>query len=500
MTILRVEGLTLMANGRRVVDDLSFSLAPGETLAMVGESGAGKTLTALALLDLLPAGVVRAAGRLTVDGCDVATASATQPRRLRGGVVGMVFQEPIASLNPLRRIGAQIAEACRLHGPARPDAVLNLLVDVGMDDAPRIAASYPHMLSGGQRQRVAIAIAIAGNPKILLADEPTSSLDASRRGQILELLRSIAAARGLATILITHDLALVARLADRVLVMDRGRNVETAATPEIFARPRHAQTRRLLAARELPALPPFTGGAPVLEVADLSVTFPLVAGPLRRRVGTVAAVQNISFRVHAGETVGLVGESGSGKSTVALAILQLVKYQGRIEILGEDFRRLRAAARRRARTDLQIVFQDPYASLSPRLTIAEIIGEGLTVHAPKLSQQERAGRIAEALHEVGLAPAQGARFARALSGGERQRVAIARALILRPKILVLDEPTSALDATVQAEILRLLAQLQQSRNLAYLLISQDEAVVRAMAHRVLEMKGGRMEEKQELLF
>jgi microcin C transport system ATP-binding protein len=497
VTILRVESLTLLASGRRVVDDLSFSLDAGETLAIVGESGAGKTLTALALLDLLPPGIARAAGRITVDGCDIATAGAAALRRLRGGVVGMVFQEPIASLNPLRRIGAQIAEACRPHGMARPDAVLKLLSDVGMDDTKRIAACYPHMLSGGQRQRAAIAIAIAGNPKILLADEPTSSLDADRQAQILELLRGIAAARGLATILITHDLALVARMADRVLVMDRGRNVETAATAEIFAQPRHPQTRRLLAAREFPPPPPFTGGPPVLDVADLSVTFP---GRWGWRAATAPAVKNISFRLHEGETVGLVGASGSGKSTIALAILQLIKYQGGVRLNGKEFSRLRGAARRRARADLQIVFQDPYASLSPRLTIAQIIGEGLTVHAPTLSRQDRAARIAEALREVGLTTALGDRFPRALSGGERQRVAIARALILRPKILVLDEPTSALDVTAQAEILSLLSQLQQSRNLAYLLISHDEAVIRALAHRILTLREGQIEEKQALLF
>jgi microcin C transport system ATP-binding protein len=492
VTILTVDRLTLCAGEKILVEDLSFALDAGETLAIVGESGAGKTLTALSLLDLLPPGIGRTGGSITIDGIDVGTASRGQLQHLRGGVAGMVFQDPFASLNPLQRIGRQIAEARRLHGNQHPTraAVLRLLEDVGMDDAGRIVDRYPHMLSGGERQRAAIAIAIANNPKILIADEPTSSLDTRRQAQILELLKSIGKTRNLATLLITHDVSLVSRHADRVLVMDRGRDVESGPTGAILTSPRHRQTRRLLAARNLPSPLPCDPGKPVLEVEKLSVTFARRAGPFRRKADAIAAVRDVSFKLHEGETIGLVGDSGAGKSTVALALAQLIKYQGVVRLNGQDLAALDRAQRRRSRADLQIVFQDPYGSLSPRLTIADIVAEGVAIHAPWLSRVERDEKRRAALHEVGLPATIGAKFPHELSGGERQRAAIARALILRPKILILDEPTSALDATIQAEILRLLLSLQQTHQLAYLFISHNMAVIQAMAHRVIRLRDG----------
>jgi microcin C transport system ATP-binding protein len=489
VNILSVERLTLRAGRQTLVDNLSFTLAPHETLAIVGESGAGKTLTALALLDLLPPGLIRAQGRITIDGLDLEAATKAQLRRLRGGGIGFVFQEPIASLNPLQKIGRQIGDAYRLHGRRYPnrETLRALMEDVGMDDAGRILDAYPHTLSGGQRQRAAIAIAIANDPKILIADEPTSALDATRRSQILDLLKSIAKARGMATILITHDLALVARQADRVLVMQRGRAVETAATADIFTAPRHSQTKNLLAARNLPAPLPWDPGPPILEVQNLTVKRPVISGSWRRRTGKRVIAQDISFTLHAGETVGLVGDSGAGKSTIALALLNLVKYQGKITLNGQDLQTLTSEQRRQSRAQLQIVFQDPYSSLSPRLTIGEIVTEGLAIHAPTLTRAARIEQRAAILRDVGLPPEIAEKFPNELSGGERQRVAIARVLILRPKILILDEPTSALDATIQAEILRLLVSLQQSHKLAYLFISHDIEVIRAMAHRTVRL-------------
>jgi microcin C transport system ATP-binding protein len=499
MSLLRVDNLTLAAGGRVLVEDLSFTVAAGETLAIVGESGSGKTLSALNVLNLLPPGITRTAGRVMLDGVDVAGADAATLMRLRGGAAGMIFQEPMSSLNPLQRIGKQIAEAITLHeklprGVLRA-RVLDLLREVGLPDAERRMDDYPHLLSGGQRQRVMIAMALASNPKLLLADEPTTALDVTLEKQILDLIGRERAARGLGVLLITHDLGLVRRYADRVLVMDQGRAVETGTAAEIFSAPKRPQTIRLLAARNLDPAGPADNARPVLEARNLKVVFPVLRGALRRKVGEIAAVDDVSLTLNEGETLGLVGESGSGKSTIALVLLRLLSFRGSVLMEGEDLaglsgRRLRAMRRR-----LQIVFQDPYGSLAPRLTVRDIIAEGLTVHEPGLEPEARAAKVMAALREVGLPANAADRYPHEFSGGQRQRIAIARALILQPKVLVLDEPTSALDVTVQAEILLLLRALQRRHGIAYLFISHDLNVIRALSQRIIVLKSGKIVEE-----
>ena len=498
MSLLNVTGLTLRAAGRTLVDNLSFSVAAGEMLAIVGESGSGKTLSALSVLDLLPPGIARTGGGITLDGTEVTTAAPEALRRLRGQAAGMIFQEPLSSLNPLQRVGKQIAEAMTLHArTARRGLrarVLELMREVGLADAERRIDDHPHLLSGGQRQRVMIAIALANNPRLLIADEPTTALDVTLEKQILDLIDRERRARGLGVLLITHDLGLVRRYADRVLVLDQGRIVESGTTVEIFARPAHPQTARLLAARQLAAAPPRAPAAVVLEASDLNVRYAVRRGALRRKVGEIAAVDGVSFTLGAGETLGLVGESGSGKTTIALLLLRLIGFSGTVRLQGEDLDRLSRGGLRAARARLQIVFQDPYGSLSPRLAVGDIIAEGLTIHQPGLDRAARQARVTAALSEVGLPPEMAARYPHELSGGQRQRVAIARALILHPKVLVLDEPTSALDVTVQADILALLRTLQQRHGIGYLFISHDLNVIRAMAHRIIVLKDGRIVE------
>jgi microcin C transport system ATP-binding protein len=496
MNLLSVSGLSLAAGDKRLVRDVSFTVAAGETLAIVGESGSGKTLSALSVLDLLPPGIARTEGEIVLNGVNISTARPAALQKLRGRVAGMIFQEPMSSLNPLQRAGKQIAEAMRLHGrfsrAALRGRVLNLLNEVGVPDAGRIADSYPHLLSGGQRQRVMIAMALANDPKLLIADEPTTALDVTLEKQILDLIAREQKARGLAVLLITHDLGLVRRYADRVLVMDQGQAVETNTSAALFANPVQAQTRRLLAARQLPPAAPMGGAPIVLEASNLSVKFPILTGLLRRKTGEIAAVDNVSLTLRAGETLGLAGESGSGKSTIALLLLRLIKFAGAVRLEGEDLGRLSGKNLRAMRAKLQIVFQDPYGSLAPRLTISDIIGEGLGIHAPNLPHAERAAKIAAALQDVGLAADSAHRYPHEFSGGQRQRIAIARALILQPRVLVLDEPTSALDVTVQAEILLLLRNLQNRYKIAYIFISHDLRVIRALAHRVAVLKSGKI--------
>ncbi|OYV36476.1 MAG: microcin ABC transporter ATP-binding protein, partial [Rhodospirillales bacterium 20-64-7] len=473
MTLLAVENLTLAAGNRTLVEDVSFTLAPGETLAIVGESGSGKTLTALSLLRLLPPGIRQPAGRITLDGVDVAAAGDTALRGLRGGTAGMIFQEPHSSLNPTSRVGRQVVEALALHQKAPPAALrgkmLELLAEVGLAEPQRIAESFPHLLSGGQRQRIMIAMALANNPKLLIADEPTTALDVTLEKQILDLIQAAQRARGLGVLLITHDLGLVRRYADRVLVLDQGREVEAGTSAALFENPRHSRTRRLLEANRLTlrpvAMPP---GEELLAARGIKVAFPVLGGLLRRRIGTVAAVDDVSFTLRAGQTLGLVGESGSGKSTLALAILRLIGFEGTVVFAGQNIAALSARQLRALRSRLQVVFQDPYGSLAPRLTVADIIGEGLALHAPGQSRAERRDAIARAIREVGLPADAAARYPHEFSGGQRQRIAIARAVILQPRLLVLDEATSALDVTVQAEILRLLQRLQAETGMAYL--------------------------------
>ncbi len=499
MTLVTVENLTVAFGHRVVVDRVSFTLDRGETLALVGESGSGKSLTALSLLQLMPPGGV-CTGRVEVDGQSVIGAGDRLLRRLRGGVAGMVFQEPMTSLNPLARIGRQVAEAVQLHRRLSADKartrVIQLLNEVGFPDAATRLDAFPHQLSGGQRQRVMIAMALANDPALLIADEPTTALDVTIQAQILKLLAAEKAARGLALLLISHDLAIVRRYADRVCVMKDGVVVESGRVTEVFNAPQHPYTCMLLAAEPRGQPLPLRADVPTLmQGTDVKVHFPIRRGVLRRVVGHVRAVDGVDVVVHEGETVGLVGESGSGKSTMGYALLRLVEATGCIRFDGNDLAGFDKKRLREARADMQIVFQDPFGSLSPRLTVAEIVGEGLTVHEPSLSRADRGARVAAALHEVGLAADIGDRYPHEFSGGQRQRIAIARAIVLKPRFVVLDEPTSALDMSVQAQIVDLLQKLQQVHCLGYLFISHDLRVVRALAHRIVVLRNGRVVEE-----
>ncbi len=499
MSLVDIQGLTIRFGARDVVRHVSFSLARGETLALVGESGSGKSLTALSLLQLLPPGAV-CSGSVQLDGHNVLTAPEPELRKLRGGVAGMVFQEPMTSLNPLARVGRQVEEAIFLHGGdtnLRTRAT-TLLEQCGFADAAARCDSFPHQLSGGQRQRVMIAMALANNPALLIADEPTTALDVTIQAQILDLLAAQKQARGLAMLLISHDLNIVRRHADRVCVMRHGEIVETGAVEAVFANPQHPYTRMLIAAEPSGAPTPVPPGAEtLLEAHDIRVVFAVRTGMMRRKSGEVRAVDGVSLTLRQGETLGVVGESGSGKSTLAAALLSLEEAEGRIVFLGQDVTRVSKSVRRAMRARAQIVFQDPYGSLSPRLSVGEIIAEGLLVHAPQLRDAERDAKVAAVLHEVGLEPEFASRYPHEFSGGQRQRIAIARALVLEPRMIVLDEPTSALDRSVQAQIVDLLRRLQQDRGLAYLFISHDLSVVRALAHRVMVMRGGVMVEMGE---
>ncbi|SDD63619.1 ABC transporter ATP-binding protein [Belnapia rosea] len=500
--LLSVENLSIAFGPRLVVRDVSFALHPGETLALVGESGSGKSLSALAALRLLPAAARITGGRITLDGTDVLAAKEAALQRLRGGVAGMVFQEPMTSLNPLHGIGRQVGEAITLHQPLAGAAlharVLELLRQAGLPRAEERLGAYPHQLSGGQRQRVMIAAALANNPKLLIADEPTTALDVTIQAQILELLADLKARLGMAMLLITHDLAIVRRHADHVVVMRDGEAVEQNTAAALFDAPQHPYTRMLLATQPGGRPAPVPAAAPVVaEVEDLRVHFPIRRGLLRRVVGHVKAVDGVSLAVREGETLGLVGESGSGKTTLGLALLRLEGSQGAIRFEGRELQPLSGRALRPLRRRMQVVFQDPYGSLSPRLSAGEIIGEGLEVHEPGLTRAARDMAVASALEEVGLDPAMAARYPHEFSGGQRQRIAIARALVLKPRLVVLDEPTSALDVTVQAQVVELLRALQARHRLAYLFISHDLRVVRALAHRIMVLKDGRVVEQGE---
>ncbi len=501
--LVSIEGLRVTFGPRQVVRDVGFHLGAGTTLALVGESGSGKSLTALALLGLLPAGAT-CTGRIRLAGHDVIGATPDTLRRLRGGVAGMVFQEPMNSLNPLARIGQQITEAMHLHprpgGPlsaaAARERAVELLAEVGFPDGAERLDAFPHQLSGGQRQRVMIAIALANDPALLIADEPTTALDVTIQAQILKLLAAQKAARGLALLLISHDLAIVRRYADDVVVMKDGEMVESGPVAEVFDRPQHPYTRMLLAAEPRGAPTPVAPAAPMLMQGEqVRVHFPIRRGILRRTVGHVKAVDGVSVAVREGETVGLVGESGSGKSTMGYALLRLQAAEGRIAFAGTDLAALDPKALRRLRAGMQIVFQDPFGSLSPRLSVGDIIAEGLAVHEPGLAAAAREARVADALGEVGLPADSVERYPHEFSGGQRQRIAIARAMVLKPRFVVLDEPTSALDMSVQGQIVELLRKLQQDHGLGYLFISHDLRVVRAMAHRVIVLRHGRVVEE-----
>ena len=500
MSLLEIDGLGVRFHieDQRVdaVRNASLQVERGETVALVGESGSGKSVTALSVLQLLP--YPRAShphGSIRFAGEELIGAPPETMRQLRGGRVSMIFQEPMTSLNPLHSIEKQIGESLMLHGnipraEAR-DRIVELLRLVQLPDAAGRLDALPHQLSGGQRQRVMIAMALANEPNLLIADEPTTALDVTIQAQILELLQSLQQQLGMAILLITHDLGIVRHVADRVYVMTGGEIVESGATPALFTRPHHPYTRKLLSAEPSGrATAAADDAAPVIQARNLRVWFPIKRGLLRRTVGHVKAVDGIDLTVRAGETVGVVGESGSGKTTLAQALLRLVSSDGAIELDGTQLQMMRQQQLRPLRRRMQIVFQDPFASLSPRLSVFQIIEEGLLVHGRGESYDERRQVVATAMQEVGLEPASMNRFPHEFSGGQRQRIAIARAMVLKPDFVVLDEPTSALDRTVQAQIVELLLDLQARHQLAYLFISHDLRVVRAMASELIVMKEG----------
>ncbi|MCC7322065.1 MAG: ABC transporter ATP-binding protein [Rubellimicrobium sp.] len=503
--LLTVENLHVRfrQDGRTVhaVRGLGFAVNRGETVALVGESGSGKSVTALSTVRLLGDSAT-VEGRIRYDGRDLATAPEQDLRQVRGNDIAFIFQEPMTSLNPLHTIERQLGESIDLHqGLPREEVrarILSLLDQVGIRNPAERLGAYPHELSGGQRQRVMIAMALANDPALLIADEPTTALDVTIEAQILELLADLKARRNLSMLFITHDLGIVRRIADRTCVMQGGVIVEQGPTARIFAAPEHPYTRMLLAAEAAGRPDPVPEGAPEVLAADgLRVWFPIRRGLLRRTVGHVKAVNAATLSIRAGETLGVVGESGSGKTTLALALTRLIPSEGGIAFAGHDISAPRPgaappggrAALRALRRDMQIVFQDPYGSLSPRMTAGQIIAEGLGVHGLEPGR-DRTAMVAGIMAETGLDPAQMDRYPHEFSGGQRQRIAIARALVLRPRLIVLDEPTSALDATVQAQIVDLLRDLQRRHGLAYLFISHDLRVVRALAHKVMVMKDG----------
>ncbi|WP_420344531.1 ABC transporter ATP-binding protein [Paenirhodobacter sp.] len=495
--VLEVQNLRISfrADGALVpaVKGVSFSIRKGETVALVGESGSGKSVTALSTVALLGPNAVLE-GSVTYDGRQMIGAPEPELRRVRGNDISFIFQEPMTSLNPLHTLEKQIGESLALHqglsGAAARARIVELLTQVGIRDPESRLQDYPHQLSGGQRQRVMIAMALANGPELLIADEPTTALDVTIQAQILELLADLKRAHGMSLLFISHDLGVVRRIADRVCVMQNGEIVEQGEAAQIFADPQHPYTKKLLAAEPKGRADPIAADAPELLRADhLKVWFPIKRGLLRRVVGHVKAVNDASPAVRAGETLGIVGESGSGKTTLALALMRLIESEGPIVYAGQDISRWQSRELRRLRRDMQIVFQDPFGSLSPRMTVEQIIAEGLTVHGVEPGRN-RQDMVREIMQEVGLDPAAMTRYPHEFSGGQRQRIAIARAMILRPKVVVLDEPTSALDMTVQVQIVELLRMLQRRHGLAYLFISHDLRVVRALAHRVLVMRQG----------
>jgi microcin C transport system ATP-binding protein len=482
------------------VDKVSFSLERGRTLALVGESGSGKSITALSIVRLLPPSAIHPSGSIDFAGDDILKLSDARLRAIRGAKITMVFQEPMTSLNPLQTIEQQIGEILELHGARGAEKnrarVVELLGEVGIPNPSERLAAFPHQLSGGQRQRVMIAMALANRPDLLIADEPTTALDVTVQAQILALLERVQKTYGMAMLFITHDLGLVRRFADDVCVMQHGRIVETGDVEKVFATPEHPYTKALLAAEPKGAPPVEDESEPVLVAAnDLKVWFPIKRGFLRRTVGHIKAVDGVTLAVRRGSTVGVVGESGSGKTTLGLALLRLIRSEGPILYLGERIDAKSVKEMRPLRRDMQIVFQDPYGSLSPRMSVAEIVAEGLGVQMRGLSFEETREIVANALAETGLDPAMMDRYPHEFSGGQRQRVAIARAIVLKPKFIVLDEPTSALDMSVQAQIVDLLRELQAKHSLAYLFISHDLKVVKSLAAHLIVMRYGKVVEE-----
>ena len=499
--VLQIQDLNVAfsQDGRQVdaVRGVSFEVARGEVVALVGESGSGKSVTAMSSVALLGANA-KVTGSICYNGQQMVGASRDLLQQVRGNEISFIFQEPMTSLNPLHTIEKQLRESIELHqdplqsltGAEIEARIIALLERVGLPDPASRLGAYPHQLSGGQRQRVMIAMALANGPELLIADEPTTALDVTIQAQILDLLMLLKQQDGMGMLFITHDLGIVRQIADRVCVMQDGKIVETGPTKDIFKAPQHPYTQKLLNAHSVGAPQPFDPSASVIaQATNAKIWFPIQRGVLKRTVGHVKAVNDVSLTLRAGETIGIVGESGSGKSTLAMAIMRLISFEGKIAFDGRDIGALKTRDLRALRKDMQIVFQDPYGSLSPRMTCAQIIAEGLGVHGTPSGRSQK-DLVEEILQEVGLDPEMQHRYPHEFSGGQRQRIAIARAMVMRPKLVVLDEPTSALDMTVQVQIVDLLRNLQKAHGLAYLFISHDLRVVRAMSHSVIVMKEG----------
>lgn len=506
--LLQVDDLAVVfgqgAAARTAVDGVSFSVSRGEKFAIVGESGSGKSVTALSILRLHdPRNTHYTRGKINFDGRDLLRVPVNELRRVRGKDVAVIFQEPMTSLNPVLTIGEQLCEPLVLHegltGAAARTRAAELLARMGIRDAQQRLNSYPHMLSGGQRQRVMIAMAIACKPRLLIADEPTTALDVTIQFQIIQLLEELQREMGMAVLIITHDLHLVRRFADRICVMQHGRIVEANDVPTLFAQPQQAYTRQLLDSQPetlgRAGAGPGSLGVPVMEGRRLRCVFEVKSGMWQRKVGEVRAVDDVDVHIHTGETVGIVGESGSGKTTLGMCLFRLRTCSGDILFQGKELGGVSEQALRSQRRDFQVVFQDPYSSLSPRQTVENIVGEGLLIHQRELTRVQRRQRVCEALREVGLGDDALDRFPHQFSGGQRQRIAIARAVIMEPKLILLDEPTSALDVSVQKQVLVLLRELQLRRGMAYLFITHDLRVIRTMAHRIIVMKDGKIVEQ-----
>ena len=491
--ILKIENLSVSFGNNDAVKNVSFGINKGETVALVGESGSGKSITALATVNLIDQ-AANISGSIKYCEKEIINSNSKDLRKIRGNDISFIFQEPMTSLNPLHTIERQLSESLKLHqglkGPKVLEKILDLLAKVGIDEAHKRVTNYPHQLSGGQRQRIMIAMALANKPDLLIADEPTTALDVTIQAQILELLAKIQKSEGMGMLFITHDLSVVRRIADRVCVMKGGEIVEEGVTNEIFESPKHAYTKKLLNAEPsgIPR-PIIANAAKVIDIKNLRIWFPIVKGILRKVVGNVKAVNNANLNISEGETLGIVGESGSGKTTLALAIMRLISSKGHITFMGKKLDGLTNNQLKPIRRDIQMVFQDPYGSLSPRFTIEQIIAEGLDVHNLDEGQNRRK-MVENILVEVGLEKEMIDRYPHEFSGGQRQRIAIARAMILKPKLLILDEPTSALDMTVQVQIVKLLRDLQIKYSLAYLFISHDLRVIRALSHKVIVMSNG----------
>lgn len=506
--LIEVENLSVAFTSgestQTVVEGVNFDIKRGETVALVGESGSGKTVSALSILGLLPGSASHPTGKILYHGkdgtVDMLSLNERQLRAFRGDQISMIFQEPMTSLNPLHTIERQVGEVLKLHrgmeGAPLRARVLELLNKVGIRGAEGRLKAYPHELSGGQRQRVMIAMALACEPDLLIADEPTTALDVTIQAQILALLDELKREFNMALLLITHDLGIVRKMADRISVMNQGHIVEQGQAVDIFNNPQDAYTKHLLSAEPKGEAPEEDTSRPVImETENLKVWFPIKAGVLRKTVDYVRAVDGVSLKVREGQTVGVVGESGSGKTTLGLALLRLISSDGPIVYLGQTISGLNSKEMRPLRRNMQIVFQDPYGSLSPRMSVGEIIGEGLEIQHPELSFEARREKVSAALVEVGLDPGAQDRYPHEFSGGQRQRIAIARAIVLEPKFIMLDEPTSALDMSVQAQIVDLLRALQAKRNLAFLFISHDLKVVRALSNHVMVMQNGKVVEE-----